>query len=363
MHRRRQRRQRGARLLEDGFVRRFEELAEQADSVWLGSAWITLSKPLARLLPFGNRVRALAGTHGNATDPDAIQALIDADCHVRLVNGGPLFHPKIYLFRRCRGKTVGWIGSANFTGGGFTANLELVLEFDDECAIAEAESWFKAQWRSLRGQDVNAALREYREERDKHGVAHLGLIVGVEADSGVERAGAATGAAAEGPQHLGDLRKRDKYRFEYFGEDRWARSHAELARRVLLAFAGMDADFFDSFAQKDKERVAADRRTKRRYVSRVREDLGEEQELPENALTKDRAWWMAQKLQDYHFFQGKAQPGILKMACDTFGVTYGEGALGRIDFQSGGPARPKGYKTGDQVVVRIGCRAENHLLG
>ena len=123
MPRRRQRLRRGARLLEDGFVGRFDKLAQQADSVWLGSAWITRSEAFARLLPYGNRVRALAGIHGNATDPDAIQALIDAGCHVRLVKGGPLFHPKLYLFRRCRGKTVGWIGSANFTGGGFAGNL------------------------------------------------------------------------------------------------------------------------------------------------------------------------------------------------------------------------------------------------
>ena len=90
MARKRGRQVGGARLLTDGFVGRFEELAKQADSFWLASAWITRNKALDGLLARGDKVRALAGIHGNATDPDAIQSLIDSGCGVRLVARGVL---------------------------------------------------------------------------------------------------------------------------------------------------------------------------------------------------------------------------------------------------------------------------------
>ena len=165
-------------LVTDGFIGRFDERVKEADSVWLASAWITRSKALDRLATIGHRVRVVAGIHGNATDPDAIQSLIDSGCGVRVVDGGALFHPKLYLFRRRRGTTVGWIGSANFTSAGLAGNRELILEFDDERAISEMESWFDTQWCALKGQDVEAVLHDYRRARDRDGVApHLGDLV------------------------------------------------------------------------------------------------------------------------------------------------------------------------------------------
>ena len=227
----------------------------------------------------------------------------------------------------------------------------MILQFEDEGAISEMESWFEKRWDEIKDQDVAAALCDYRETRDTDGVARsLESIV--------------DGVSVNKSQHLPDMRERPdagkSYRFTYFGEDRWATSHAKLARCVLLAFAEVDADFLEKFARKDRERVESDARTTRRYVSRDRNDLGQPQELPANALTEDREWWMAQKLADYHFFQGKAHPGILKMACETLGVSYGEGTLGPIDFPTS--TKRSGYDTGEKVVVRIGRQAENHLL-
>ena len=333
-----------SRLLTECFVHEFGKCLKRSTDVWIASAWVTQSDALDDLLTSGCRLKALVGTHGNATDPDTIQSLIDSDCDVRLVEGGALFHPKLYLFRRRGGKAVAWIGSANFTGAGLAGNREVILELDDENAISEMESWFDARWRVLRGQDVKAVLRDYRERRERIGVdPYLRSIVD-------------TVPAKEGRQHLGDLQSRGTYRFDYFGEDRWAPSYAELARRVLLAFAEVDPDFLVNFAENDRKRVRADKRTKRRYVSRNRNDLGQPKELPKKALTADRRWWIAQKLADYHFFQGKTHPGILKMACATFGVTYGEGDAGPID----GGARK--YSTGETVVVKIGRQAESHIL-
>ena len=250
---------------------------------------------------------------------------------------------------------MGWIGSANFTAGGLTGNCEAILQFEDEGAISEMESWFEERWNELECQDVTAALRNYRETRDRDGVArHIESVV--------------DGVSVDKPQHLPDMRERPdrgrSYRFMYFGEDRWATSHTELARRVLLAFAEVDPEFLARFAKKDRERVNSGKRTMRRYVSRNRNDLGQLRNLPEKPLTKDGKWWMANNLQDYHCYQGKTHPGILKMASTNFGVSYGEGTVGRIDFQQGPrtPRPPPGYDKGEEVVVKIGRRAENHLL-
>jgi len=337
--------------LTKGFVHEFGECVKLSTDVWIASAWVTKSEALNDLLESGCRVRALVGTHGNATDPEAIELLItDHDCDVRLVERGAMFHPKLYLFRRRGARTVAWIGSANFTGGGFAGNRELILKLDDEEPISEMETWFKEQWRACRDQDVETALEDYRERRVQESVApYLRLMVEAPAE--------------EGLRDLGDLRNRAKYRFKYFGEDRWAPYHAELARSVLLAFAEVDPGFLERFAQKDKERVKAPG-MKRRYLSRNRDDLGKPRTLPKKPLTKDGKWWMGQNLADYHFYQGKTHPGILMMACDTFGVANGEGDVGPIGFGSPGAARPpRGYDTGEKVVVKIGQKAERHALG
>lgn len=336
-------------FLTEGLVDEFAERLKLSTDVWIASAWVTRSDALNDLLTSDCRVKALVGTHGNATDPDAVQSLVDGNnCDVRLVEGGALFHPKLYLFRRSRRKTVAWIGSANFTGAGLAGNREVMLEFDEESAISEMESWFDERWRALRNQEVNVVLCDYRERRARNGVG-----------SGLESL--VEPVPAEGAQHLRDLRTPTTYRFEYFGEDRWASSHAELARRVLLAFSEVDADFLVKFARKDRARVAGNRRVTRRYVSRRRDDLGPPQDLPKKALSP--GWWMGQKLADYHFYQGKTHPGILKMACATFGVTYGEGDVGVIDFASPkSPEAPSGYNNGDTVVVKIGSEAERHVL-
>ena len=234
----------GARLVTAGFIGRFDELVKEADSVWLASAWITRSKALDRLATRRQRVRVVAGIHGNATDPDAIQSLIGSGCGVRVVEGGALFHPKLYLFRRRRGTTVGWIGSANFTAAGLAGNREVILELDDERAISEMESWFDTQWCALKGQDVEAVLHNYRRARDRDGVAPdlVDLVEGQET-----------------PLAAGEIRIHPKPKtgkgfpgeFEYGdGEIDAYDSFADGLRRLLVRLAEGRDEFFDNCAGK-----------------------------------------------------------------------------------------------------------------
>ena len=144
----------------------------QADSVSLASAWITGSDALDALLEANCALRVLVGTHGNATDPRAVRRLIArfGVRSIRIVDGGPLFHPKLIRFELASGRTLVWVGSANFTGDGFGSNRELVLETDAGGIARQAEAWFDDCWRELSRQDVEATLARYTSRRRRDGV-------------------------------------------------------------------------------------------------------------------------------------------------------------------------------------------------
>ena len=105
------------------------------------------------------RLRVLVGTHGNATDPESVRRLIRrfGVGSGRIVEHGPLFHPKLIRFELPSDGTVVWVGSANFTSGGFGENVETVLETDVGGVAKEAETWFHCR-RELSGQDLKASL-------------------------------------------------------------------------------------------------------------------------------------------------------------------------------------------------------------
>lgn len=138
----------------------------------LASAWITGSDALDALLEANCALRVLVGTHGNATDPQAVRRLIArfGVRSIRIVDGGPLFHAKLIRFELASDRTLVWVGSANFTGGGFGGNRELVLETDAGGIAKEAETWFDHCWRELSRQDVEATLARYAARRRRDGV-------------------------------------------------------------------------------------------------------------------------------------------------------------------------------------------------
>ena len=168
-----------SKLLNDGFVERFSKHLVTSTDIWLASAWVTSSQALEDLTESGQALRALVGIHGNATDPACLDKILEkfGPDSLRIVGNGPLFHPKIYLFRRDRGKTIAWIGSANFTGGGLAGNREILLETDSSSVVSQVERWFKAQWETLLNQNVEAILSDYRQRRRTEPVGNLMSIV------------------------------------------------------------------------------------------------------------------------------------------------------------------------------------------
>lgn len=94
--------------------------------------------PYQRLESFGSSIRATIGISFNQTHPDGIDWLrkIDADVRIfRCEKSKPLFHPKIYLFRKDRAFAL-FIGSSNLTYSGFYRNVETNLLMEgvmDDC--------------------------------------------------------------------------------------------------------------------------------------------------------------------------------------------------------------------------------------
>ena len=157
---------------------RFKERLAGADRVDIATAWATCGPVLEMLCKAAKRkrvkVRAIVGTYGNATHPDALERLRDIG-ELRLVERNrAMFHPKVYIFKATKGDCA-WIGSANFTGAGFARNEEAVQETED---VAGAVNWFKRRWKDC-GPLNPGAIEAYRKRRRKQGVSRsLSGLVG-----------------------------------------------------------------------------------------------------------------------------------------------------------------------------------------
>ncbi len=153
---------------------RFEDLVKHSCRVDIATAWVTMGRHLEILrrgTEDGVRFRVIAGTHGNATDPDALAFLHDLDrCELRLVTGAAtgIFHPKLYLFHLGRShdqerQSIAWTGSANFTNGGFSSNEELILEVGHGQESGGLIDWFEERWSDCGPQPkVGIQIRNYR---------------------------------------------------------------------------------------------------------------------------------------------------------------------------------------------------------
>ena len=150
-------------LTANQLLRQFEKNLCFAQYVDIAVAWATSGPALKMLCAAqkkGVEIRAIVGTVGNATEPDALERLAEIG-ELRLVDGsGKLFHPKIYIFRG-RGDSCAWVGSANFTRAGFGNNEEGVQETND---VRDVLGWFEHRWREcdpLRPR----AIEDYQKRR------------------------------------------------------------------------------------------------------------------------------------------------------------------------------------------------------
>ena len=145
----------------------------------LVSAWATEHDSLCLLeesVAEGLQVRAIVGLWNYITEPNALRRL-DQLGELRIAKRKRRFHPKVYLFHG-EDQTKAWIGSANFTAGGFKLNEEAVFETDDTKSVTE---WFNSLWRGC-GRLGEGQIDRYEKEKDQNPLPRQSLA---EAGGGV----------------------------------------------------------------------------------------------------------------------------------------------------------------------------------
>ncbi len=144
----------------------FRRLLGECESVDIAVAWATdcnaLNAFLKRAKDFKRKARVVVGISGNSTSPQALMKL-SKKVELTVTDGTKgVFHPKFYLFKMPRNrKAICWIGSANFSEGGFKRNDELVHEFEDS---GTAQAWFEELFERLRPgtkSRINSYIRDY----------------------------------------------------------------------------------------------------------------------------------------------------------------------------------------------------------
>lgn len=148
-------------ITQENILRRFSENLSWATEVCLASAWATSNEGLTALQQKSSslEVRAIVGLWGNLTEPFALRILAKIG-QLRLADASRRFHPKVYVFRGNE-RSVAWIGSANFTSGGFGINEEVMLETSD---TEIAQNWFNDLWERCTPLD-DSAIDDYEELR------------------------------------------------------------------------------------------------------------------------------------------------------------------------------------------------------
>ena len=153
-------------------------LQEVVNSVQPGVVGVVsafLSRPGAKILAemiastSGASTRSVIGVSGAVTDPNAIVDLLDQGIHVRLADHPRgIFHPKLLIagkrFLRSgevSGPSCGYLGSANFTAGGFARNVEVGIVTTDVHICKELAETFGNLWK-LGEEATESRIEDYR---------------------------------------------------------------------------------------------------------------------------------------------------------------------------------------------------------
>ena len=148
-------------ITEDDILPRFLEHLAWATEIDLATAWATSNQALRALrqqVPSAE-VRAVVGLWGNLTDPRALKTLASTG-ELRGADPGRRFHPKVFIFRG-GDRSVAWVGSANFTSGGFGMNEEALFETSETQSV---QDWYDDLWERCDLLDA-AAIDAYAESR------------------------------------------------------------------------------------------------------------------------------------------------------------------------------------------------------
>jgi HKD family nuclease len=146
-----------------------KRLIDSFDDVHIAVAWGSTNPTFPLLLKNQSKIRHfLVGTHFYQTEPALLEQIKHLDvARVMYADSSGTFHPKLYLFFS-KDKAAAIVGSANFTNGAMSRNVEacILLEGDaQEASIAAMLKFIKFQWKSAYSIDEDF-LRDYRIQHD-----------------------------------------------------------------------------------------------------------------------------------------------------------------------------------------------------
>jgi HKD family nuclease len=161
-----------ARTFSDAFARDLSGASGLAVAVAFAKESVLSAVDIETWCKGGRRLRLLAGTDYALTELDLLHRLQRtgaAECRVFHSVGGRMFHPKLYIMDK--GPTrVAYVGSSNFTRGGFFANIEANARLagpSDAPEIGEAsrlfESLFSGEFATPVTPQFEADYRELQE--------------------------------------------------------------------------------------------------------------------------------------------------------------------------------------------------------
>lgn len=154
-------------LLEQGDARKaLIGLMKASDEISFAVAWATPNTVCEALLEHVDKIKhAIFGTHLFQTSPKVLDAFVGSPVARYLPPSGPLFHPKLYLFRKGTSSTA-VIGSHNFTAGAFDkGNIEasLLIEGDVSAPVMhQCQEFIRVHWSKAKAIADDDFLYDYR---------------------------------------------------------------------------------------------------------------------------------------------------------------------------------------------------------
>lgn len=165
-------------LTPDEYQEKIEPRLSQSKKIRIVSAWVTKNFFLDCLIAERERshlkIEVIAGTKNNISDPDAFEQILGLG-EGKLRIGDRLttrtYHPKVYIFEN-ETSSIMWIGSANFTIGGFPGtscrgNYEVLYEVESEGKLNTWSNWYSDLWESCEPA-TEEWIEKYRKERKRN---------------------------------------------------------------------------------------------------------------------------------------------------------------------------------------------------
>ncbi|MGO9865349.1 MAG: phospholipase D-like domain-containing protein [Terriglobales bacterium] len=141
-------------------------LANKADKIYVGVAYLSCAEPVASWLKRGVPVRLVVALQP-PTDPRVIRSLVSSfpiELEAKFYSDG--FHSKLFIFFRKGKPFSAQVGSSNLTGGGLHSNLETNVILGEPKQLKDLAGHFNNMWENG-GVLEPADIDRYQERCDQ----------------------------------------------------------------------------------------------------------------------------------------------------------------------------------------------------